>query len=47
MKLFSAIVGALGVALLALFRVEAPTRGDNCTISWRFVPATDLVPREE
>lgn len=23
----------------ALFRVEAMTRGDNCTISWRLVPA--------
>jgi hypothetical protein len=23
----------------ALFRVEALTRGDNCTVSWRWVPA--------
>lgn len=33
----------------ALFRVEALTRGDNCTISWRLVPAplTETVKKEK
>jgi hypothetical protein len=52
-KFVKAIVGHMYVIhvvddvrdIYALFRVEALERGDNCTISWKFIPAPDSQTR--